>query len=79
VAYYLFCCCLCSTNRNDEESEKETFISQFRSTLKTLKKKRNVDSEVFSVMVQLYKTKQHALTNLTKVRLNPNLAAGQDA
>ena len=30
-------------------------------------------------MVQLYKQRPHALTNLTKVRLNPNLADGQNA
>ena len=47
-------------------------IQNFRKTLKTLKKKRFIDSEVFNALVQLYRHKDHANRLLLRVRLNPD-------
>lgn len=77
VAYYMFCCCLIGNlAKNSEERRRErSVIMNFRQTLKTLKKKRFIDSEVFNALVQLYRHKPHANNLLVRVRLNPDIVA----
>ena len=62
LAYYLFCCCMLSDlGRNSEQRRRDrSVILNFRQTLKTLKKKRFIDSEVFNALVQLYRHKPRA-------------------
>ena len=50
----------------DQEQRRRdrSVIQNFRKTLKTLKKKRFVDSEVFNALVQLYRHKPRALNLL---------------
>lgn len=79
IAYYLFCCCLVGSMNNAEQNRRErSVIQNFRHTLKTLKKKRFIDSEVFNALVQLYRHKPHANNLLVRVRLNPSFS-GEDA
>ena len=49
-------------------------VHNFKRTLKTLKKKRFIDSEVFNALVQLYRHKPHATSLLMSVRLNPDFS-----
>lgn len=62
LTYYLFCCCLISDISRDRQRETRdrSVILNFRKTLKTLKKKRFIDSEVFNALVQLYRHKPRA-------------------
>ena len=78
VAYYLFCCCLigdCGSGNQERKRRERSVIMNFRQTLKTLKKKRFIDSEVFNALVQLYRHKPQANTLLVRVRLNPDFVA----
>lgn len=73
LMYYLFCCCLFpSCYAHTERAEDRNIIASFQRTLKTLKKKRFPDSEVFNALVQLYRCKANAFTQLSRVRLNPS-------
>ena len=53
LTYYLFCCCMISDVSRDSERQRRdrSVILNFRKTLKTLKKKRFIDSEVFNALV----------------------------
>jgi len=65
LAYYMFCCCLVSDMSDEQQARNDrSVIQKFRKTLKTLKKKRFVDSEVFNAIVQLYRHKPRALNLL---------------
>ena len=55
IAYYLFCCCLVNNFTAQKNGRERSVIQNFRHTLKTLKKKRFIDSEVFNALVQLYR------------------------
>ena len=73
----MFCCCLigdCGGN-SERRTRERSVIMNFRQTLKTLKKKRFIDSEVFNALVQLYRHKPHANNLLVRVRLNPDIVA----
>jgi hypothetical protein len=72
VLYYLFCCCLFPSCYTAGDDQNQNVFSSFKRTLKTLKKKRFADSEVFNAMVNLYRSKQSAFVLLTRVRLNPS-------
>ena len=52
LTYYLFCCCLVSDLNNARRRRQDrSLLMNFRQTLKTLKKKRFIDSEVFNALV----------------------------
>ena len=72
IAYYLFCCCLVNNFTAQKNGRERSVIQNFRHTLKTLKKKRFIDSEVFNALVQLYRHNSHANNLLMRVRLNPD-------
>ena len=59
-----------------EDRRNRNIIYNFRHTLKTLKQKRLVDSEVFNTLVQLYRHKPMAYNLLLRVRLNPDFSQG---
>ena len=72
ITYYIFCCCLVRDITAQRNSLERSVIQNFRHTLKTLKKKRFIDSEVFNALVQLYRHKPIANNLLVRVRLNPD-------
>ena len=47
---------------------------RFRNTLKSLKQRKFIDSDVFNALVTLYKHKSNAAQALSGVRLNPDFA-----
>ena len=65
-------------SRDSERQRRDrSVILNFRKTLKTLKKKRFIDSEVFNALVQLYRHQPRANNLLVQVRLNPDFVSSE--
>ena len=75
--YYAFCCCLIAKLAN-RPTEDRGLLARFRHTLKSLKQKKFIDSEVFNALVTLYRHKVNAAAILSQVRLNPDFAYNRE-
>jgi hypothetical protein len=61
-----------------KQTEEQGLLIRFRNTLKSLKQKKFIDSEVFNALVILYRHKANSAAALSEVRLNPDFAYNRD-